>query len=380
MSGEQTEKAYRHWLYQAAGMSSRAFLRELEKIGTARAIYEMARKQVLGTKLPSRYQDRAGRLQAAAKACDATGILAGYESMLSRGISFVTVKEAAYPRRLAQIHDAPYALYYAGRLPVDDSRAIALIGARNCTEYGKYMAKEFGAVLAQSGIQVISGMARGIDGIGQRSALYAGGYSLGVLGCGVDVCYPQENRELYEQLLAKGGVCSEYPPGMEPKAVLFPPRNRIISGLCDGVLVIEAKERSGTLITVDMALEQGREVYAVPGRATDALSAGCNRLIRQGAQLVMSPEELLADLQADLTGCRDQGSIGRPANFHLSEFQGEILGLLDFQPQSMERLREAYRKLYGKAIAVPELCFELLQLCAEGYAGQAGGKYYLKRE
>ena len=229
-------------------------------------------------------------------------------------------------------------------------------------------------------MQIISGMARGIDGIGQRAALYAGGYSLGVLGCGVDVCYPRENREVYEQLLVKGGVCSEYPPGMEPRAVLFPPRNRIISGLCDGVLVIEAKGRSGTLITVDMALEQGREVYAVPGRATDALSEGCNRLIRQGAQLVMSPEELLEDLQAGLTGYMDQSVISRQPILHLSGVRDKVFKILDFQPQSMERLQEAYKKAYGDSIAVPKLCYELLQLYAEGYAGQADGKYYFKKE
>ena len=380
MTDEQIEKAYVHWLYQAAGMGSRGFLRGLEQFGTAQIIYDTARKERLEAKVSARYQDKARRLQALAKSSEIKGILEEYERILSRGISFVTVKEASYPRKLAQIGDAPYGLYYAGRLPVDEGRSIAVIGARNCTEYGRYMAKEFGTVLAQAGVQIISGMARGIDGIGQRAALYAGGYSLGVLGCGVDVCYPRENREVYEQLLVKGGVCSEYPPGMEPRAVLFPPRNRIISGLCDGVLVIEAKGRSGTLITVDMALEQGREVYAVPGRATDALSEGCNRLIRQGAQLVMSPEELLEDLQAGLTGYMNQSVIGRQPVLHLSGIRDKVFKILDFQPQSMERLQEAYRKAYGDSIAVPKLCYELLQLYAEGYVGQADGKYYFKKE
>lgn len=380
MTDGQAGKAYMHWLYQAAGMGSRGFLRGLEQIGTAQAVYDIARKEGLEAKVSARYQDKARRLQALAKKSGITGILEEYEGMISRGISFVTVKEAAYPRKLSQIGDAPYALYYAGRLPADEGRSIAVIGARNCSEYGKYMAKEFGTVLAKAGVQIISGMARGIDGIGQRAALYAGGYSLGVLGCGVDVCYPRENREVYEQLLVKGGVCSEYPPGMEPRAVLFPPRNRIISGLCDGVLVIEAKGRSGTLITVDMALEQGREVYAVPGRVTDALSEGCNRLIRQGAQLVLSPEELLEDMQAGLAGHMDRGVTGRQTIFHLSGVREKVYKILDFQPQSMERLQEAYRKAYGDAIAVPELCYELLQLYAEGYAGQADGKYYFKKE
>jgi predicted Rossmann fold nucleotide-binding protein DprA/Smf involved in DNA uptake len=136
-------------------------------------------------------------------------------------------------------------------------------------------------------------MARGIDGIAQKAALDAGGKSFAVLGCGVDICYPEENRELYERLQQEGGVLSEYSPGVQPVAKLFPPRNRIISGLSDLVLVIEARKKSGTLITVDMALEQGREVYALPGRVSDALSDGCNRLIRQGAGPATCPQDIL---------------------------------------------------------------------------------------
>lgn len=376
MTEQETEKAYRHWLYQAVGMGSRAFLRGLEQFGTARAVYELARRGVLEDKLDARYRRKAGILQSAVNHYDVIG---AYEEMASRGISFVTVREAGYPEKLAAVHDAPYALYYAGRLPDNKKKSVAVIGARNCSEYGRYMAKEFGSTLAQAGIQVVSGMARGIDGIGQRAAIEAGGYSLGVFGCGVDICYPPENRELYERLLMEGGVCSEYPPGIGPRAVLFPPRNRIISGLCDGVLVIEARERSGTLITVDMALEQGREVYALPGRATDSLSAGCNKLIRQGAELVMTPKELLDSLQEGFAGQpglaagRQQDACGPEG------IQGELLRLLDFQPKSMEQLQEAYLNVYGRAVTVPGLCHNLLQLCADGYAGRAGGNYYLKK-
>lgn len=377
MTEQETEKAYIHWLCQASGMGSGAFLRKLQQAGTARAVYEMARRGILEEKLHIRYKDKAQKLQHAAKNYDVAG---KYEEMAARGISLVTVREPGYPEKLAAVHDAPYALYYAGRLPDSVKKSIAVIGARSCSEYGRYMAKEFGAALARAGIQVISGMARGIDGIGQRAALGAGGYSLGVFGCGVDICYPPENRELYERLLAEGGVCSEYPPGIEPRAMLFPPRNRIISGLCDGVLVVEAKERSGTLITVDMALEQGRDVYALPGRATDALSAGCNKLIRQGAQLVMTPGELLEELQADFAGHADGTTCGRQTSLPVEGIQGRLFRLLDFQPQSMGLLQEAYRNTYGESITVPELCHALLRLCADGYAGQAGGNYYLKKE
>lgn len=375
MTEQETEKAYMHWLYQTAGTGSRVFLRELEQVGTARIIYEMSRKGVLEEKLDIRYRQKAQKLQAAAKDCDVMG---NYEKMTGRGIAFVSVKDEDYPRKLAAVHDAPYVLYYAGRMPDGEKKSIALIGTRKCSEYGRYMAKEFGAALAGAGVQVVSGMARGIDGIGQRAALSAGGYSLGVFGCGVDVCYPSENRELYERLLAEGGVCSEYPPGIEPRAVLFPPRNRIISGLCDGVLVIEAKERSGTLITVDMALEQGREVYALPGRITDPLSAGCNRLIRQGAVLVTSPQELLEDIQMDFMNVPDKPAYMQQSLFMPEGLQGELLQILDFQPKSLEFLQEAYRNTYGKTATISGMCHALLQLCAEGRAGQTAGNYYLR--
>lgn len=376
MTEQETAKAYIHWLYRSVGMGNRTFLRELEQLGTARDIYELARRGVLEEKLDVRYKRKAEMIQAAAKERDIAG---EFERMTARGISLVTVHDENYPVKLAAVHDAPYALYYAGQLPDNRKKAIAVIGARNCSEYGRCMAKEFGAVLAQTGIQIISGMARGIDGIGQRAALAAGGYSLGVLGCGVDICYPSENRELYERLLTAGGVCSEYPPGIRPRAMLFPPRNRIISGLCDGVLVIEAKEKSGTLITVDMALEQGREVYALPGRATDALSAGCNKLIRQGAELVMTPQEFLEELQADYTKIQSQKKETQQTFLFPEGVQGELLQLLDFQPRSMELLQETYSHNYGRMIPVPQLCHALVQLCADGYAGQTAGSYYLKK-
>ena len=166
--------------------------------------------------------------------------------------------------------------------------------------------------MASRGITIISGMARGIDGIAQTAALDAGGRSYAVLGCGVDICYPEENRSLYDRLLQQGGILSEYPPGTPPEARLFPLRNRIISGLADAVLVIEARKKSGTLITVDMALEQGRDVFALPGRVSDSLSDGCNRLIRQGAAPATCPEDLLEYFFETDTPAPETGK-GRPA-------------------------------------------------------------------
>jgi len=215
------------------------------------------------------------------------------EELAHAGISFIGAPEEGFPQKLKEIPDPPFGIYYKGSMPSGEEPAAAVIGARLASGYGREQARRFGRRIGARGIAVISGMARGIDGIAQKAALDAGGKSYAVLGCGVDICYPEENRELYERLQQQGGVLSEYPPGMQPIARLFPPRNRIISGLADLVLVIEARKRSGTLITVDMALEQGREVYALPGRVSDALSDGCNRLIRQGAGPATCPEDIL---------------------------------------------------------------------------------------
>lgn len=236
-------------------MGNKAFLRALARLGAPRDIFGLALSGELAGRLTERFREKAALLTENSRLFDVEG---EYERLTGRGIQLVAEGEEDYPRRLSQIPDRPWVLYYGGALPPEERPAVALIGARDCTEYGRYMARQFGAAFAKAGVSVISGMARGIDGIGQESALRQGGYSLGVLGCGVDVCYPKENRKLYEALLAGGCVCSEYPPGVGPRALLFPPRNRIISGLADAVMVIEAREKSGTLITVDMALEQGR--------------------------------------------------------------------------------------------------------------------------
>lgn len=368
----EREKAYLHWLYQAAGISARGFLRTLSPFGTAEEIYWQLRTGKLAQRIATRYAKKVTQMSEFSEGYDVTE---AYGKMRERGVCLVTEREADFPERLKQIPDAPWGLYYVGRLPEKEKRSVAIVGARDCTEYGRFMAKQFGAALARAGVQVISGLARGVDGVSQKAALEAGGYSLAVLGCGVDICYPEENRALYDALGTAGGFCSEYPPGTPPKAAFFPPRNRLISGFADGLLVIEAKERSGTLITVDMALEQGREVYALPGRATDPLSGGCNRLIRQGAGLVSKPEELLEELYGECVTCED----GTQTKLvFLDGLQGEILELLDFSPLPAEELQRRYTEKHGESIALPLLFRELLELCAHGYAGQVGGSYFMR--
>lgn len=212
-----------------------------------------------------------------------------------RQIRFVSWEQPEFPEKLRKILSAPYALYYRGKLPDPDRRSVAIVGARGRSEYGCSIARELAQKLAKNGIDVISGMARGIDADGHIGALDAGGETYAVLGCGVNVCYPTQNRFLYEKISQSGGLISEYPPGTAPKAALFPARNRIISGLSDCVVVVEAREKSGSLITADYAIEQGKDVFAVPGRIKDSLSRGCNRLIHEGAGVLLDVETFLND-------------------------------------------------------------------------------------
>lgn len=225
-----------------------------------------------------------------------TDIIREYEEFIREGYCFVPFFSEKYPERLKVHKGMPYALYVKGTLPDDQKPSAAIIGARNCTCYGEKMALEYAEVLACHDVQIISGMARGIDGLSQRAALQAGGRSFGVLGSGVDVCYPGENKGLYKDLQVHGGVISEYKNGSQPLREHFPARNRIISALSDVVIVMEAKARSGTLITCDFALEQGKDVYALPGPADSSLSLGCHELIRQGAGILISPERLIEDM------------------------------------------------------------------------------------
>lgn len=314
-------------------------------------------------------------------------------------ISFVTPFDRIYPERLKGIPDAPAGLYMLGRLPAEPDIAVAVIGARDCSDYGRYVAEKLGTFLGERGVTVVSGMARGIDGISQWAALEAGGSSIGVLGCGVDICYPAKNRKLYDRLLEQGAVLSEYPPGTPPRPMNFPARNRIVSGLVDGVVVVEARDKSGTLITVDMALEQGREVFVVPGRITDGLSTGCNKLIKQGAGILISPEELLEELRELKCRTRENGggnvrtkqarkkrSEGSQRvsqkelqkNEHTEQTGGlsqELLAVyqaLDFYPRSVEQIMESL----PHSISQKQVVVKLMQLCMENRAVQVSPGHF----
>lgn len=292
-----------------------------------------------------------------------------YEVLVKSNCKMVTYFEKEYPLRLKTIAAPPYAIYVKGKLPPEQRLTIAIVGARECSCYGQEMANVFAKELAQCGIPIISGMARGIDGISQKAALEAGGSSYAVLGCGVDVCYPKECWNLYNQLQLKGGLLSEQPPGTQPLARFFPARNRIISGLADVVIVIEAKEKSGSLITADMALEQGKDVYALPGPINSLLSKGCHNLIRQGAGILVSPEDLLEELSVmRKSSCKKNEDL----KISLESTENMVYSCLDFLPKNPGTIHSQ------TGMPIPTILDHLVSLVLKGYVKEVSKNYYVK--
>lgn len=236
-------------------------------------------------------------------------LVEAYEKELyEKDIKFISIKNEKYPSLLRKIEDPPVGIYIKGDLPEDEFEKVSIIGSRKCSEYGSNAAYKLSKDLSGNNVVIVSGMAKGIDGMSHKGAIDGNGKTIAVLGCGVDICYPAENRNLYRKIIKNGAVISEYPPGTQPIPIYFPARNRIISGLSKATIVVEAEKKSGTIITVGQALEQGRDVYAVPGNINSKLSEGTNDLIKQGALLVSSYEDVINALgiakvskQEDLT-------------------------------------------------------------------------------
>lgn len=387
---EDRENAYRYWLHNVPELGEKAAKCLTEAYGSARAVYEAPHKEIEEMLLRSGWRQKVveKKMQAYTGFYGNWKVKEKYEKMLEQGIKMIGIWEEGYPERLKKLHSPPMILYYLGSLPAETDCAVALIGARECSEYGVYMAKAFGECLGREGISVISGMARGIDGIGQMAACRSGGHTYAVLGCGVDICYPASNRELYEAIREKGGILSPFPPGTEPKKQLFPYRNSIVAGLSDAVLVVEARQKSGTWITVDMALDQGKDVYAVPGRLTDRLSDGCNLLIRQGAGIALTPEDLAAELFL-LKGRQRETGVQKGKEPSKEKNEKAVVGekeekneglskFLDLTPKPADEILGKIREA-GVEMTLPQLLFELVRLCMEGKAVQTGGNYFSKK-
>lgn len=279
------------------------------------------------------------------------------------GIHEILAFECTFPERLREIPDSPSCIYYKGRLPEKEEHTVGIIGARDGTDYGKAVARNLARELTKYGISIISGMAYGIDSAAHIGALDAKGKTYAVLGCGVNICYPSVNQRLYYSILERGGIISEYAPGSPPLPHHFVARNRLIAGLSDILLVVEAREKSGTFITVDRALEQGKQVFAIPGRITDSLSKGCNKLIREGAAVCLSKEDILECFSIDT----EKGSAQRPC------LEGEERKV--YEALSEERKHVDY---LSKKLNMPlkTLYAILLQLELAGYCTSESNSYY----
>jgi DNA processing protein len=252
-------------------------------------------------------------------------------------INFVTVVDDDYPALLREIFDPPAALFYRGKLAPEEI-AVAVVGTRRCSSYGRGVAENLGRELGEAGVTVVSGLARGVDTAAHRGALAGGGRTVAVLGTGLDVCYPRENIRLMEEIAVRGALVTEFPPGMPCQPWHFPVRNRIIAGLSRAVVVVEARERSGALITAEMALDQGREVMAVPGNITSLLSRGPNHLLKQGARPVTSLADVLEGIGLDaLFTDENRGRIA------LSPIETELVQMLSTEPLTQEAVIQRTR-------------------------------------
>ena len=255
------------------------------------------------------------------------------------GVRIITQSHPWYPNELHEIPDPPGILFVRGELLPHDNLAIAIVGTRHATAYGKDQAERLAAGLSRAGLTIVSGLARGIDAVAHDAALKAGGRTIGILGSGVMNIYPPEHEALSERVMASGAIVSEYPPQSPPIAHAFPQRNRIITGMSLGVIVVEASDRSGALISARHALEQGREVYAVPGRVDSRMSKGCHRLIRDGAKLVESVDDVLEELGPLPTAvprADGQGEIHHPAELQLNEQETQVLQAIGNEPTSID--------------------------------------------
>ena len=287
-------------------------------------------------------------------------------------IRYIEKDHPEYPKRLRKLQGMPAHLYVNGCLPREEQPTVGIVGARRCTNYGKQTAREFARVFSDWGIQVVSGMAMGVDGESHRGALQGKTPTFAVMGCGVDICYPSCNEDLFGQIPAKGGILSEYPPGVPPVGRHFPARNRIISGLSDVLLVIEARKKSGSLITVDCALEQGKSVFAVPGRVTDPLSEGCNCLIAQGAGIALSPEMVLNELGLDTYKTKEKIGGGKKSKLRLARDLELVYSCIGFQPTDYETLIAQCGYPPGQVLAV------LTELQLLGLVEEVGKNYYVR--
>ena len=377
---EFDQEFYWYWFVNIPGIGNKKRIQLMEHFGHPSILFECKEKEI------SSFLAEEER-NAFLSSRNAEAIERGMKHLKEEGYRFIHWDSKDYPFRFRNLYDPPYGFYLRGRLPDSSKAAVAIVGSRRATQYGRKMAQDFAKELASHDVVIISGMAAGIDSVAHRTALSCRGETLGLLGGGIDTMYPKENWNLYLDMYQMAGVMSEYNLGVPNHAGLFPMRNRLISGLSDVILVVEAGLKSGSLITADQGMEQGKEVYAVPGRLTDPMSKGCNHLIAQGAMVAESPFDLLDDLsrfaerkkmesdkELSHEVFRQSAPSAMEKNYFLSEEERSILNFMDIiQAHSFEELLQ----LTGMQVAV--LQHFLVEMELKGLIFQCQQHMYLKK-
>lgn len=351
------------------GIGNTAYRRLLERFGKPENVFQATKKELLSIEAIQKKSISAiVNFDLAKEVEKELTIIEKY------GISIVTLEDPLYPKNLSHIPDAPPLLYVKGTLKESDELAVAVVGSRMATHYGRTVTEKLCQDLAKRGVTIVSGMARGIDSAAQWGALMGHGRTIAVLGSGLDVIYPGENKKLYDRIVENGAVISEFPMGTLPYSQNFPIRNRIISGLSLGVVVVEATHQSGSLITAQLALEQGREVFAVPGSIGSFKSMGTHGLIKQGAKLVENANDIMEEIHPFRE--MEEGIKPHPQSkeLNLSTNEEAVYNLLEEYPMHIDELVRKTKHNTGEILSL------LLNMELKGVVRQLPGKMFVRAE
>lgn len=356
-------------LHMTRGIGTRTYQALIERFGSSEAILDAPRAELeavpgIGPKLATAIIETSRNIDIASE----------INLAKEKNVQIIPHTSNQYPKHLKAIYDPPLVLYVKGNVLETDVIALAIVGARRCTYYGLSQAERFSRLLAQKGLCIVSGMARGIDAAAHRGAINSNGRTIAVLGCGLGVIYPRENIELAEQIPQRGAIVSELPMNTPPDFRNFPPRNRLISGLSLGVLVIESSLNSGSLITAQWALEQGKEVFAIPGNIDNIYSRGTHKLIKEGAKLVEDIADIIQELGpvAEFLNTCDTSSSNDPRSLLLNSQEKKIFALLSSSPKDIDEIIQ----LAGLPASVVTSTLMILEI--KKLVKQLSGKRFVK--
>jgi len=355
------EKCYWIGFTYVKGVGSVRFKKLLDFFGNAKTAWEASPADLAEAGLSAKLTDRVAAVR---RKVDLEKI---WQNLEKQGIQVLTWVDENYPQRLKEIDQPPPVLYLRGEILAEDQFAIAIVGTRRVTPYGRQVTEELATSLAAGGFTIVSGLARGVDSIAHQAALRAGGRTLAVLGSGVDKIYPPEHRTLAKQIIGSGAIISDYAPGTPPESSNFPPRNRIISGLALAVVVVEAGNISGALITAEFAAEQGREVFALPGNIYAPQSKGTNKLIQQGAHPLLSAQDILQALNLSRVSQHKRALKALPSD----EIEAALLSALGVEPQHVDEIRNQ------TGLPVEKVSSTLVIMELKGMVRQVGNMQYV---